>query len=406
MQRWQWGALLLLLAGVVGFVVHARHFVAHEREAYEATIAQGRARGLRLALEDWNLGSPPDSQNSFAEVERELDEMASRGLAGESLGFEIEEDGRAPPGEWAKAAAWIDKLDPTIESLQLLSRRRFMDGSARQGIPYVWEHPEALACLGIADLSEWRIRVAEHRNEPSTVALSTIESLLRFAGQLPRVPMFLHLVSCSMAGGGASHLPRMSRMSGFDPAVARQRLDPLLRSLLDPEPFLEALEFEAASLTSILQGLIDGDLPGDLVESLVPGRGIDLREMGRVYRSARASVEDIVHAGERIRAVGPGRYYAESVDRLDTTMMNGLGLPAVRYVASRMRTTTELRQARLFLALHVHKQQHSEFPASLDELAPLFPDGIPLDPFTDQPFVYERGVKITGGEPPREFPLR
>ena len=55
------------------------------------------------------------------------------------------------------------------------------------------------------------------------------------------------------------------------------------------------------------------------------------------------------------------------------------------------------RLARVALAAAEHRATHGDFPASLDELAPMFPDGVPLDPFTDAPFVYERtatGVRI------------
>jgi hypothetical protein len=48
------------------------------------------------------------------------------------------------------------------------------------------------------------------------------------------------------------------------------------------------------------------------------------------------------------------------------------------------------RLARVALAVAEHRAKHGDFPASLDELKPMFPDGVPLDPYTDAPFVYER----------------
>ena len=41
------------------------------------------------------------------------------------------------------------------------------------------------------------------------------------------------------------------------------------------------------------------------------------------------------------------------------------------------------------LAIESYYGQHGEYPQTLDEIAPLFDDPIPLDPFTGQPFVYE-----------------
>jgi len=52
---------------------------------------------------------------------------------------------------------------------------------------------------------------------------------------------------------------------------------------------------------------------------------------------------------------------------------------------------------------------HADFPASLDDLKPMFPDGVPLDPFTDAPFVYEKtatDVRIASvGRLPEDKPL-
>src|SRR5207247_290315 len=56
-----------------------------------------------------------------------------------------------------------------------------------------------------------------------------------------------------------------------------------------------------------------------------------------------------------------------------------------------------VRLARVALALGEFRATHGDFPSSLDDLRSAFPDGLPLDPFTDAPFVYERvpdGVRV------------
>jgi hypothetical protein len=55
-------------------------------------------------------------------------------------------------------------------------------------------------------------------------------------------------------------------------------------------------------------------------------------------------------------------------------------------VESFARTAAGARLARVALAVAAHR----DFPPSLDELRPMFPDGVPLDPFTDAPFIYEK----------------
>jgi hypothetical protein len=67
---------------------------------------------------------------------------------------------------------------------------------------------------------------------------------------------------------------------------------------------------------------------------------------------------------------------------------------------ARMLATTETncRLARVALAASEHRAKHGEFPASLDELKDAFGGDVPLDPFTDAPFVYEKtttGVVIS-----------
>jgi hypothetical protein len=69
----------------------------------------------------------------------------------------------------------------------------------------------------------------------------------------------------------------------------------------------------------------------------------------------------------------------------------------VRLVHTALRTEAAARLARVALAAADLRATHGDFPASLDELRPMFPDGVPLDPYTDAPFVYERtaaGVRI------------
>lgn len=61
------------------------------------------------------------------------------------------------------------------------------------------------------------------------------------------------------------------------------------------------------------------------------------------------------------------------------------------------RTDANLRLARLALAATERRETTGAWPASLDDLRDMFPDGVPLDPFTERPFVYEvrgRAVRI------------
>jgi hypothetical protein len=70
-------------------------------------------------------------------------------------------------------------------------------------------------------------------------------------------------------------------------------------------------------------------------------------------------------------------------------------VPRIAYPYAQVDAQTRL--ARVALAAAEFHATHGDFPASLDELKPMFADGVPLDPFTDAPFVYEKtetGVRI------------
>jgi hypothetical protein len=54
------------------------------------------------------------------------------------------------------------------------------------------------------------------------------------------------------------------------------------------------------------------------------------------------------------------------------------------------------RMTRLMLVLRAYEVENGEMPDTLDTLAPDFVDEVPVDPFTEEPFIYE-----PDGDPPR-----
>ena len=69
----------------------------------------------------------------------------------------------------------------------------------------------------------------------------------------------------------------------------------------------------------------------------------------------------------------------------------------VKLTQTALRNEAAVRLARVALAAAGFRATHGDFPVSIDDLRPMFPDGVPLDPFAEAPFVYERtatGVRI------------
>jgi hypothetical protein len=74
-----------------------------------------------------------------------------------------------------------------------------------------------------------------------------------------------------------------------------------------------------------------------------------------------------------------------------------VGILGGRMLEMLCRTDAASRLARVALAVAEVRAKTGDFPASLDELKPMLADGVPLDPYTDAPFVYGKtatGVRI------------
>ncbi len=72
----------------------------------------------------------------------------------------------------------------------------------------------------------------------------------------------------------------------------------------------------------------------------------------------------------------------------------GMMLPALRASAQVYHLmAARLDMTRLAMAIRCHHLAHGELPATLDELAPEYLDGVPVDPFTQMPFDYRPGAE-------------
>lgn len=83
------------------------------------------------------------------------------------------------------------------------------------------------------------------------------------------------------------------------------------------------------------------------------------------------------------------RKFEDLLDRTETER-NAFTLSPRLMLRTLTRTDAVTRLARIALAAAEHRAEHGALPVSLDELKWAFPDGVPLDPFTDAPFAYTR----------------
>jgi hypothetical protein len=74
----------------------------------------------------------------------------------------------------------------------------------------------------------------------------------------------------------------------------------------------------------------------------------------------------------------------------------------LKLLTEELRHTATMRLARVGLALLEFRQEYGRWPDSLAELAPRFAGSVPLDPYAQEPFRYERvgdGTRIEAAAP-------
>jgi hypothetical protein len=170
---------------------------------------------------------------------------------------------------------------------------------------------------------------------------------------------------------------------------------------------LERGALHAAAARSTLDGLLHGSVL-DRLPSVLPGERAWLIDQHRSLVIANWDLAQrgrlaptIVEQCEAMRAIAalrpsPPRDYLSRIDEI--AARGGPAAAALPYAARKLlRCDGATRLARVALAAAEYRATHGDFPASLDELRPMFGDGVALDPYTDAPFVYERtaaGVRI------------
>jgi hypothetical protein len=195
------------------------------------------------------------------------------------------------------------------------------------------------------------------------------------------------MVKAGMAGLAVTALRRGVETGAIAAAPARARLDPLLApTWLD----LHSRYFAAELVADIANfgAMLDGRIPPTPGNDLSPTAPTIMVGWCEVHRDAsRWPTQPFPDYLRRARkSIETGRPQDEPMTIVIPSAVERLGQIEAR-----------CRLARVALAAAEHRATHGDFPASLDDLKPMFPDGVSLDPFTDAPFVYAKtatGVRI------------
>lgn len=259
--------------------------------------------------------------------------------------------------------------------------------------------------------------VADGSADPSTLtkALNAGPAFSQYANNSMRL-----MIGRALAGVAVASSKSDRRVAACRSLLLLGRGDEPSRilDLMGEQRFLvravEALRFgiergtlDAAACRAALDGPLAGTAFARLPAALQGERARAIDEyrsfvIAQVDTSRRALLApSIVMQCEAMREIEavPSSRAAENLTKVRQVAERGgplvIGLSSV--VRKLWQCDAATRLARVALAVAEHRATHGDFPASLDELKPMFADGVPLDPFTDAQFAYERtaaGVRI------------
>jgi hypothetical protein len=416
-------AVLALLFGVAWLLV-----APESRKPLDDYVASVRAAGKPVTAEEAVGPPPPRETNGCVDLDsacKWLDEHAG------------------PPSKWTYAGPWNQPGSPTwyddepperLAALDkfLASLQPYFDGFAASFakprlVPTTTRNVEGwLVESGVARLLE-AIPVIQARALAASRAedrLDAVALLLALSVRVDSPSALSQILRSAASRAGVLALRRDLERDALDVKAARTRLDPLLAERSLPRvpamvAYLRAQMLDVATHVDV----------GGLARSRPLSRAFE-QAVDRIERSltGKPPLSDPDYVGtpkqfaEAHAAFAPleslptdsyPRMAAEIRTFVSATTMTPFverWMPAsptfIEHIA-RMDAATSL--ARIALAVAEHRAKHGDFPASLDEVKPMFPDGVPLDPYNDAPFVYERtsaGARIaSAGRLPEDKPL-
>jgi hypothetical protein len=322
---------------------------------------------------------------------------------------------------WAECEAWVAAMGPYFERIEAASRRGtcnldrhgLIRRPGRDPVPAMLALQEALLAL------EWRLRVGLRRGSTTPESIEICESAWRLATIVPPRCLLDWSIGLHFRHRATVLIELAARGGGV--AAARERFRGRLVDAEDPAALFAALEGERVVLVESVREL-RGLTGWEGVEWIVGGRSLNRRkdylrlvqrpqlfaealEALARYNTAVAWIrEDSGVVTARLRELfahareGP---FEAGFRVREQNVLNTLGNWR-RYLA-------RLRVVRLGLAALAFRNESARWPESLDEIAAGMPGGLPRNPLSGEPFVYEPGVRIAphdSGIREIEFKLR
>lgn len=416
LPKWSLWACLAFL-GAIGLLYAVAWIVVDPLAATERATERLRARGFATTVAEWNAPPVPAEENGAPEIDAADDWLVATHGGRDAWKCAGPWRNDLPEPWWEHASArdmvaldhFLAALEPYFARLEAAVARPRLH----------WPADAQFALPEIARLQRINalLHASARRDAATADRLRAVAIPLRIARKVDRPVLITGMVVGAMSGSAVKDLRALVTSGAVPAADARRALDEDLRMDLSSRipgmvrgEIVWALEVHRAAYS----GRDDGaggeasfvprlDAPAARVVAMFLGGPA---EMFDACEQAAAVSETSVAARVRhFRALEAG---ASKYARVGLVMWPAMPIRLARADAA-------LRLARVALAVKERHESSGRWPASLDELRDTFPDGPPLDPFTDASFVYDvrdgavriaSTGRIAGDEPVSEADLQ
>ena len=291
----------------------------------------------------------------------------------------------ATPEQMKRLGPFLESLAPFFEHLDRAARKPEIAWPHRT-------HGSAAEWLDTAVPAEttWLQLVTQLLGARSIAGATPEERLAGIRAQLAlgvryRARFVLgHLTANTRARNAAVRLRHCLEDGSIDPAAAREQLDEML-SVSPIARFSSLIEFERIYALEVLPYWVDGSMPAE-IDRRHPERAARRAKKGKPPETAQDWIrwtrdldryDDLQWTSDAVRS-GFSSYEAplnQITIRLD---------PMLGHVVD---AEAAMRLGRLALASYEFRREHGRWPDSAEDLSPLFPEGVPVDPFTGAAFL-------------------
>lgn len=325
------------------------------------------------------------------------------------------------PEQAAELAKFVSEIEPALAHWRAAASKPRIAFHDEPKDAFGWPEPGAIPRLQQARQVLVGAAVGSAEESARLDAIATLLGLARIDPD--GVGIIDLMVQSTLGHSGAIETRRFAEPGHGSAAAARARIDPVLRSQARWMTRLpDTIRKDCAWAIQHYRTHLDGTFPyaePSAWERLMTS--LKLRKPSpptfNPFPFPELSARDVVAHCEQliaVRAVAPGRSFARYRDAVAAAAKRqrfaaagwdeGPFLDRIVHTLCRNEAATGL--ARIGLAAAEHRERHGALAATLDDLRPYFPDGLPSDPFTDAPFLYERatdGVRIASlGRAPDE----